>query len=86
MSNLDVFEVKWLLAVLAVQCSLRALSLVVALLFVEANSFFAGGAGDDHELTLPLVVQLWKKKNLSHRGNLCGVLEHFTVFTHSQQG
>lgn len=58
MSNLDVFEVKWLLAVLAVERSLRALSLVMALLFVEANSFFTGGAGDDHELTLPLVVQL----------------------------
>ncbi len=58
MSNLDVFEVKWLLAVLAVECSLRALSLVMALLFIEADSFFTGGAGDDHELTLPLVVQL----------------------------
>lgn len=58
MSNLDVFEVKWLLAVLAVECSLRALALVMALLLVEANMFFAGGAGDDHELTLALVVHL----------------------------
>lgn len=55
---LDIFEVEWLLAVLAVECSLRALSLIMALLFVEANSFFTGGAGDDHELTLPLVVHL----------------------------
>lgn len=81
MSNLDVFEVKWLLAVLAVQCSLRALSLVVALLFVEANSFFAGGAGDDHELTLPLVVQLWKKKNLSHPLWCAGTLHCLYTFT-----
>lgn len=58
MSNLDVFEVKWFLAVLAVECSLRALSLIMALLFVEANMFFAGGARDDHELTLAFVVHL----------------------------
>lgn len=58
MSNLNVFEVKWLLAVLAVECSLRALALVMALLLVEANMFFAGGAGDDHELALALVVHL----------------------------
>ena len=53
---------KWLLAVLAVECTLRALALIMALLFIEANSFFTGGAGDDHELALPLVVQLVKKK------------------------
>lgn len=64
-SNLDVFKVKWLLAVLAVECSLRALSLVMALLFVEANSFFTRRAGDEHELALPLVVQLYKKQSLS---------------------
>lgn len=58
MSNLDVFEVKWFLAVLAVERSLRALALIMALLLVEANVFLAGGAGDDHELALPLVVQL----------------------------
>lgn len=51
---------KRLLAVLAVERSLRALALIMALLFIEANSFFAGGARDDHELTLPFVVQLWK--------------------------
>lgn len=61
-SNLDIFKVKWLLAVLAVEGSLRALSLIMALLFIEADSFFAGGAGDDHELALPLVVQLWEKR------------------------
>lgn len=58
MSNLDVLEVKWFLAVLAVERPLRALSLIMALLLVEANVFLAGGAGDDHELALPLVVQL----------------------------
>lgn len=58
MSNLDVLEVKWFLAVLAVERPLRALSLVMALLLVEADVFLAGGAGDDHELALPLVVQL----------------------------
>lgn len=58
MSNLDVFEVKWFLAVLAVERPLRALSLIMALLLVEADVFLAGGAGDDHELALPLVVQL----------------------------
>lgn len=56
--SLDVFEVKRLFAVLAVECSLWALSLIMALLFIEADSFFAGGAGDDHELTFPLVVHL----------------------------
>lgn len=58
MSNLDVLEVKWFLAVLAVERPLRALSLIMALLLVEADVFLAGGAGDDHELALPLVVQL----------------------------
>lgn len=58
MSNLDVFEVKWFLAVLAVERPLRALALIMALLLVEADVFLAGGAGDDHELALPLVVQL----------------------------
>lgn len=49
---------EWFLAVLAVESSLRALSLVVAFLFVEADLLFTGGAGDDHVLTLPLVAQL----------------------------
>lgn len=62
MSNLDVFEVKWFLAVLAVERSLRALALIMALLLVEANVFLAGGAGDDHELALPLVVQLRERR------------------------
>lgn len=56
--NLDVFEVKRFLAVFAVERPLRALALVVALLLVEADVFFAGGAGDDHELALALVVEL----------------------------
>lgn len=81
MSNLDVFEVKWFLAVLAVERSLRALALIMALLFVEANMFFAGGAGDDHELALPLVVQLWRvqtkfSKPVSHT--------HKHTYKHSQ--
>lgn len=62
MSNLDVFEVKWFLAVLAVERPLRALALIMALLLVEANVFLAGGAGDDHELALPLVVQLRERR------------------------
>ena len=57
-SHLDVFEMKWFLAVLAVEGSLRALSLVVAFLFVEADPLFTGRAGDDHELTLLFVAQL----------------------------
>lgn len=61
-ANLDIFEVKWVLAVLAVECPFWALPLVVTLLFTKADSFFAGGAGDDHELTFPLVIQLWGKK------------------------
>lgn len=65
--NLDVFEVKWFLAVLAVERSLRALSLIMALLLVEADVFLAGGAGDDHELALPLVVQLRRERE---RGEL----------------
>lgn len=64
-----------LLAVLAVERPLRALSLIMALLFIEADSFFAGGAGDDHELALPLVVHLWKvgayAEVLWQNGNLC---------------
>lgn len=59
-SNLDVFKVKRLLAVLAVERPLRALALVMPLLFIEAYSFFTRRAGDEHELALPLVVQLWK--------------------------
>lgn len=65
MSNLDVFEVKWFLAVLAVERPLRALALIMALLLVEADVFLAGGAGDDHELALPLVVQLRERRRRS---------------------
>lgn len=54
---------KRLLAVLAVERPLRAFSLAVALLLAEADSLFAGGAGDDHELALPLVVQLGKGRD-----------------------
>lgn len=60
--NLDVFEVKRFLAVFAVERPLRALALVVALLLVEADVFFAGGAGDDHELALALVVELERSR------------------------
>lgn len=67
--NLDVFEVKRFLAVFAVQRPLRALALVMALLFVEADVFFAGGARDDHELALPLVVELERAER-----QLCGNL------------
>lgn len=49
---------KWFLAVLAVEGSLRALSLVVAFLFVEADPLFTGRAGDDRVLTLLFVAQL----------------------------
>lgn len=49
---------KGLLAVFAVERPLRALALVVALLLVEADVLLAGGAGDDHELALPLVAEL----------------------------
>lgn len=56
--SLDIFEVKWLLAVLAVECSLWAFTLIMPLLFIEAYPFFTGGAGDDHELTLSFMVQL----------------------------
>lgn len=56
--NLDVFEVKRFLAVFAVERPLRALALVVALLLVEADVLLAGGARDDHELALALVVEL----------------------------
>lgn len=62
--NLDIFEVKWLLAVLAVERPLWALPLIMALLFTKADLFFAGGAGDDHELALPLMIQLWKKNSV----------------------
>lgn len=51
---------KWLLAVLAVERSLRTLALIMALLFVEANAFLTGGAGDDHELAMSLVAHLWE--------------------------
>lgn len=67
--NLDVFEVKRFLAVFAVERPLRALALVMALLFVEADVFFAGGARDDHELALPLVVELERAER-----QLCGSL------------
>lgn len=60
MFNLDVFEVEGFLAVFAVERPLRALALVVPLLLVEADVFFAGGTRDDHELALPLVVELEK--------------------------
>lgn len=56
--RLDILKVERLLAVLAVERPLRALSLIMALLFIEADSFFAGRAGDDHELAFPLVVHL----------------------------
>lgn len=69
MSNLDVFEVKRFLAVFAVERPLRALALIMALLFVEADVFLAGGAGDDHELALPLVVDLQRAER-QLRGNL----------------
>lgn len=53
--HLNVFEMKWLFAVLAVQGSLRTLALIVSLLLVEAHTLFTRGTRDDHELTLPLV-------------------------------
>lgn len=53
--GLDIFKVKWFLAVLAVECPLWAFPLIMSLLFTEAYSFFTGGAGDDHILTLPFV-------------------------------
>lgn len=55
--GLDIFKVKWFLAVLAVECPLWAFPLIMPLLFVEAYSFFAGRAGDDHVLTLPFMCQ-----------------------------
>lgn len=57
-ANLNVFEVEGFLAVFAVERPLRTLALVVALLLVEADVFFTGGAGDDHELALALVAEL----------------------------
>lgn len=75
---------KRLLAVLAVERPLRALSLIMALLFIEADSFFAGRAGDDHELALPLVVHLWKvgayAEVLWQNGNLCTALGGLFVY------
>lgn len=56
----------------------------MALLFIEADSFFAGGAGDDHELALPLVVHLWKvgayAEVLWQNGNLCTALGGLFVY------
>lgn len=63
--NLDVFEVERFFAVFAVKRPLRALALVMALLFIEADVFFAGGTRDDHELALPLVVELEKAERQS---------------------
>ena len=60
MCHLDVFEVERFLAVLAVEGSLWALAFIVTFLLVEAKPFFAGRAGDDHELALPFMVQLEK--------------------------
>lgn len=53
--GLDIFKVKWFLAVLAVECPLWAFTLIMPLLFIEAYSFFTGGAGDDHIFTLPFM-------------------------------
>lgn len=56
--SLDVFEMKWFLAVLAVERPLWAFSLIMPLLFIEAYSFFTGRAGNDHILTFPFMGQL----------------------------
>lgn len=53
--HLNVFEMKWLFAVLAVEGSLRTFTFIVPLLFVEADALFTWGTGDDHELTLSLM-------------------------------
>lgn len=55
--SLDVFKVKWFLAVLAVECPLWAFALIMPLLLIEAYSFFTGGAGNDHVLTLSFMGQ-----------------------------
>ena len=56
MPHLNVFEMKWLFAVLAVGGSLRTFALIVPFLFVEAEALLARGTGDDHELALSLVA------------------------------
>lgn len=53
--GLDIFKMKGFLAVLAVECPLWAFPLIMSLLFIEAYSFFTGGAGDDHILALPFM-------------------------------